>query len=425
MMRSLILAVGLLALTGRPARSQDTMAGYLEEEYSCIMCHTEMRVDFLDGVHAGRGIQCTDCHGGDPTQFETEAAHSNGFSGSLTKVQAVDQCLTCHGDIPRMRQFALEPVTRDMYLVSRHGQLLLEEGDTLAPSCGDCHGSHAIRPRTDPRSPVNPARIPETCAACHSDPNRVPSHENHNQFEDWAGSAHGEALQNRHNEKSAQCASCHGSHSALPPGVQEIPNVCGKCHQLVREAYFQGPHGQEGPGAGAGIPCTACHANHRTSMPPLSEIGSLCVGCHAEDSPEGTSGLELQEQVLRAEAAGERAREAIEVLVEAGELVDDEEIRLFTVETHLQELMVEAHTMDPAALDDLVRRVSSLSREIGERAEVVDEHRWERKLLAIPVWILLGGGVLLALRKRRLLQEGVEGGDEGEDAGVSEEGAGG
>jgi predicted CXXCH cytochrome family protein len=348
-----------------------------------------------------------------------DEAHSQGFTGSLDKVEAVDQCLTCHGDIPQMRQFALEPVTRDMYMVSSHGQRLLQAGDTLAPSCGDCHGSHAILPRTDPRSPVNPARIPGTCSACHSDPDRTPGQESHDQFQEWRESAHGEALEGRHNEQSANCASCHGSHSALPPGVQEIPNVCGKCHQLVREAYFAGPHGRVGREGGEGIPCTGCHANHHTVMPPLAEITGLCLGCHEGDSPEGTSGLELQEQVLRAEGAGERAREAIHVLVESGERVEDEEIRLFTVETHVQELLVAAHTLDPAAVDDLVRRISSLSTEIGERAEVVEEHRWERKLLAIPIWMLLIGGILLALRKRRILGGSTHGGAEGGEGGES------
>jgi len=403
MMRSFALGLIALVLAVGPAHSQDTMAGYMLEEYSCIMCHTDMRVGFLDGVHSRRDIQCTDCHGGDPTQFEAERAHVGDFRGALNKVEAVALCLFCHGDIPRMRQFALEPVTEDMFLVSRHGQRLLVEGDSLAPSCGDCHGSHAILPRTDPRSPVNPARISETCATCHSDPARVPPDMPTGQLEEWSVSAHGQALLTRHNEQSAECASCHGSHSALPPGVREIPNVCGKCHQLVRQSYFQGPHGQIDSESGEGVPCTACHENHGTTMPPLSGIGALCLGCHETDSPEGVSGLQLQEQILKAEAAGERARDAIRLLSEAGERIDDEEVRLFTVETHLQELLVQAHTLDPNVVDDLVRRISSLATEIGERADIVEEHRWERKLLAIPLWILLLGGILLALRKRRRL----------------------
>jgi len=402
-MRPIGAILTFLAISGSPAFSQETIGGYLQEEYSCIMCHTEMRADFLQGVHSRRGIQCTDCHGGDPTQFEIETAHSGGFAGALDKIEAVDQCLSCHEDIPQMRQFALEPVTREMFLESRHGQGLLLEGDTLVPSCGDCHGSHAIFPRTDPRSPVNVARISETCSACHSNAARVPESLATDQFAHWSESAHGEALRATHNEKSAHCASCHGSHSALPPGVEEIPNVCGKCHQLVREAYFQGPHGGSGVSSGIGIPCTGCHANHETTMPSFSEIGGLCEACHGVDSPESTSGLQLQELIVRAEAAGERAREAVGVLIEAGERTEDEEIRLLEVETDLRELMVLAHTLDPLLVEDLSMGISSWSEGITQRAESVEEHRWERKLLAIPFWILLMGGILLALRKRRLL----------------------
>ena len=60
-------------------------------------------------------------------------------------------------------------------------------------------------------------------------------------------------------------------------------------------------------------------------------------------------------------------------------------------------------------VDELVRRTSSLSTEIGERAESVGEHRWERKLLAIPIWLLMLGGILLALRKRRVVALQAEG----------------
>lgn len=250
---------------------------------------------------------------------------------------------------------------------------------------------------------MNPVRIGETCAACHSDPSRVRPGLPTDQFSEWTGSAHGQALHLKHNEKSANCASCHGSHSALPPGVQEIPNVCGKCHQLVREAYFKGPHGGPEGGESTGIPCTSCHSNHHTAMPPLSEIASLCTECHEAGSPEGTAGLQLQEEVQRAQSAASRARDAMSVLREAGERIDDETVRLYEMETYLKEILVQAHTLDPLVVDELERQVSDLANGIGERADVVAEHRWERKLLAIPVWILMSFGILLALRKRRRL----------------------
>jgi len=231
-----IALVGLFLLIPSSALCQETMAGFLREQYSCVMCHTNMRADFLEGVHSDRGIQCTDCHGGDPTQFEAEAAHAAGFQGALTKAQSVELCLSCHGDIPEMRQYALEPVTREEFLISRHGQSLLVEGNDQAPACSDCHGAHAIFPMVDPRSPIHPTQISATCAVCHANPERVPAGYPTDQYSDWTESAHGKALSDELNNRSANCASCHGSHSALPPGVGEIPNVCGKCHQLVRQA---------------------------------------------------------------------------------------------------------------------------------------------------------------------------------------------
>jgi predicted CXXCH cytochrome family protein len=404
MTKHLKLALCLVFLTlATPSgvRPQETMAGYLQEEYSCIMCHTEMRADFLEGVHSNRGIQCIDCHGGDPSKFETEEAHGAGFRGAFTKPQSVDLCLSCHGNIPAMRQYALEPVTREEFLISHHGQSLLLEGNDLAPACSDCHGAHAIFPMVDQRSPIHPTRVSETCADCHADPARVPEGYPTEQYAQWLESAHGKALSEEFNNRSATCASCHGSHSALPPGVREIPNVCGKCHQLVRQAYFSGPHADLASTVGTDGGCLGCHANHATQMPPLGEIGQTCLRCHEEDSRPGIMGLQVQEQILHAQAAGQRAHDATHMMIEAGERTEDLQIRLQMVDTHLQELLVRAHSLDPAAVDEMARRIASLSREIGERAGTVEEHRWERKLLAIPLWILALFGALLALRKRR------------------------
>jgi hypothetical protein len=140
-------------------------------------------------------------------------------------------------------------------------------------------------------------------------------------------------------------------------------------------------------------------------MPSFSDIGSLCQNCHAPESSEAVSGLELQELILRAEAASERAHEAVRILVDAGERTEDEEIRLQELDTQVRRLMVSAHTLDPAAVEESTASILSWAEGVVQRAESVEEHRWERKLLAIPLWLLLVGGVLLALRKRWKLME--------------------
>ncbi|MBI4539575.1 MAG: cytochrome c3 family protein [Gemmatimonadetes bacterium] len=401
------LALALLLLGGAGVvHSQERMAGYLREEYSCIMCHTDKRSAFLEGVHAERGIVCVDCHGGDAAAFEREGAHARGFRGRLSKPAAVTLCLSCHSDIARMRPFGIAPVTREEFVTSRHGQRLLAGGDTAAPSCGDCHGSHAIFPRDDGRSPVNPAQVPSTCARCHADPGRMPQGLPTNQFEEWRASAHGVALLERHNSRAASCASCHGSHTALPPGVAEVANVCGKCHRLERDAYFGGVHGRLAEGVRS-VMCIACHSNHGTEAPPVDGIRVLCARCHAPNSAPELAGHQLQEELLRAERAYAEASAAIGQLVRAGERTRDEEVRLLTLNTYLHELRVVAHTLDAEPIGELARRVESISREIRERAEVVAEERWERKLLIIPLWLGVLAGVALAARKRRILIRGA------------------
>jgi hypothetical protein len=41
-----------------------------------------------------------------------------------------------------------------------------------AAGCADCHPSHTVLPKDDPRSSVNPANLVGTCAQCH--PNATP-----------------------------------------------------------------------------------------------------------------------------------------------------------------------------------------------------------------------------------------------------------
>jgi hypothetical protein len=49
---------------------------------------------------------------------------------------------------------------------SYHG-LALRAGSQTVANCGSCHGIHLVLPSSDPRSSVNPDRLPETCGQCH------------------------------------------------------------------------------------------------------------------------------------------------------------------------------------------------------------------------------------------------------------------
>ena len=59
------------------------------------------------------------------------------------------------------------------------------------------------------------------------------------------------------------------------------------------------------------------------------------------------------------------------------------------------------HDLDVAQLEELTRRVRSISRDLGAMADVAEEHRWEHKLFLVPVWFLALSAIALAVQALR------------------------
>ena len=420
--RVLLLASACLAvsaLAGAARAQEPTPATHpgaaTDPTYSCVVCHVDKRQAFVMGIHSEHGIRCHDCHGGDPSAVETGPAHSGAFLGSPGKVEVVRLCGSCHSDVERMRPFGLPTDQVAEYRTSRHGQLLLEQGNTDVPTCSDCHDAHTILPPDDARSSVYPARIPLTCAKCHADrelmaPYGIPTR----QFADFRQSAHGVALFEEGNFAAPSCVGCHGSHSALPPRVTHIPNVCGRCHVLVQREFEAGPHqaaAQDGRIAG----CTACHDNHETEVVALEQIGATCTRCHQSESDAARTGIEIQELMVGASRELEAAEDALTRLSRAGRRVSTERFRYQTARTAFLQLHQVQHSLNLEQLEELSLRISSISRDIRAAAEAVEEKRWEHKLLLAPIWFLALAAIVLAwFRLRDEARREEDGAGEGE-----------
>jgi len=401
--RALLLLFACLAAPalGGAARAQERTpptnpALVADTVYGCVVCHADKRRAFVQGVHSERGIRCHDCHGGNPSALEAEPAHSGDFLGVPGKVEIVGLCGSCHSDVERMRPFGLPADQVAEYRTSRHGQLLLEEGNTAVPTCSDCHDAHTILPPDDARSSVYPARIPLTCGKCHADPEHMaPFGIPTRQLADFRRSAHGKALFEDENFAAPSCVGCHGSHSALPPRVLQIANVCGRCHVLVRQEFEAGPHeaaAREGKIAG----CTACHANHGTEIVPPEQIGATCIRCHEKESAAAMTGAEIQELTVGASRELEAAEQALTRLVRAGHRVDTERFRYQTARTAFLQFKEVQHSLNMEQLEELSLRIGSISRDLRSGAEAVEEKRWEHKLLLMPIWFLTLAAVVLA-----------------------------
>jgi hypothetical protein len=136
----------------------------------CASCHAENAAGFLTHPHAKAGLSCDICHGG------SQAHAQSGGNAEVDRVVAApgmaELCGTCHaaatkggGAVPKGQQIV------EVYLASRHGQLVAERSRTRAPNCGACHGVHELRglPAMEARCKGCHDSLPAACAAAPPD----------------------------------------------------------------------------------------------------------------------------------------------------------------------------------------------------------------------------------------------------------------
>jgi predicted CXXCH cytochrome family protein len=285
---ALLLAVSLQAAEPPPSPA--------EQNETCLACHGDESLEvtlpsgevrslfvsherFSASVH-GDKLSCVDCH----TDI-TEVPHEARPFKTLREfsVAYYENCKRCH--------FANYTKTLD----SVHSAAVLR-GDTTAPLCVDCHGSHEIAPPDRPR-----ARISQTCANCHERVSHV-----------FLKSVHGRALTDEHNTDVPTCTDCHRSHDVGGPRQADwrnlTPELCASCHadeQLMKQyglstavhrTYLADFHGMtvslrrsSGTDTGPVVArCTDCHGVHDITRadapdsPVLKEnLVQTCRQCHA------------------------------------------------------------------------------------------------------------------------------------------------
>jgi len=265
----------------------------------CVSCHVEIDDDFnvpimtnmQNDIHFEVGLSCSDCHGGNPEEFDdTDAAmwDTESFNGIFDKDEQIKVCGNCHSSNLYMRQFSTSIRTDQVtqYLTSQHG-ILLKSGDNNVAACVDCHGVHGIYKIDDPRSKVYPQNLPSTCSNCHSnksymEPYNIPT----NQFDDFKNSVHGKALLEKQDNYAPACNDCHGNHGAIPPNISHISDICGSCHVNNRTLFQQSFH-REYFADNDFHECEACHGNHDVKKPSDEMLAwgdySTCLECHDED----------------------------------------------------------------------------------------------------------------------------------------------
>lgn len=274
----------------------------------CYSCHNDIGSSeaqlYADDVHFKAGVTCADCHGGDPTAEDQDAAMNpaKGYVG-VPKATAIPQvCGKCHGPFATdlKEKYHLDDVLDD-FKASVHGRALSESTD--GPSCISCHGIHNITDIHDKHSPVYPTDVTKTCAKCHSNPEYMKKFNPGlpvDQYEKYLTSVHGQRTQSG-DPKPATCVSCHSNHLIRPVKdprspvyPTNLPLTCAKCHSNKSymaeyhiptdqyDNYKQSVHGiallrNSDLSAPA---CNSCHGNHGAVPPGVTSVASVCGTCH-------------------------------------------------------------------------------------------------------------------------------------------------
>ena len=222
---------------------------------SCATCHADQQAAYDRGIHAKaaaarntNAAKCQDCHGN-----VHEILPASDPNSKVARTNIPKTCGACHGQKFVMASSGVNSTPFIAYQESVHGQAVAAGSDKAAV-CTDCHGEHRIIKPENPASPVNAARIRETCGSCHGDVRLtrrfgLPA----DRLLSFDESFHGLAAKSGQ-QTVANCASCHGVHNILASAdpkstvnPKNLPKTCGKCHPgagtrfaITRVHFLQG-----------------------------------------------------------------------------------------------------------------------------------------------------------------------------------------
>lgn len=354
------------------------------------------RAAFADDVHAPAGLTCTACHTGQSPPSAPK------------RTQIAPLCAKCHSDAAYMRQF--NPQVRvdqlAQYVTSVHGQQMAK-GEERVATCSDCHGAHGIKRVNDARAPVAPLNVATTCARCHADATRMkPFGRDPTPPAEWSASVHATALLQRGDTSAPTCSTCHGSHGAVPPGGNQVANVCSQCHVREADLFKASPKKAIFDAIGQ-AECLVCHSNHRIERPQDEWIGitqgSVCATCHDASTNGSSAILQVRQQLDTLSASIASADAVLTRAAQAGMLVD--EGRTAFQEAHEQQInaRVMVHAFAGAPFSGVAARgLAAAGNAEASGNQAMQELRYRRRGLAVATVVIIGFLITLGFKIRSL-----------------------
>jgi hypothetical protein len=343
-----------------------------------------------------------------------------------------------------MNPYGLRTDQLARYWTSGHGKTLKAKGDENVAVCVDCHGTHGILPAANPDSRTHPFNVPGTCALCHADRQLMAEYGLPvAEVEEYRRSVHGRLLFEQQDTGAPTCATCHGNHSAMPPGFASVGAVCGQCHENVVKHFAETVHAQQSQHK----VCLQCHGggeghhNHLIERitnpagvmvqryrrllstepePTLEQVTeaihpeprmimaramSTCTDCH--DEPEDDEGLQaflgLLDEIAEAERHYVTTAQRLDEVGRGVLLVENQRFKFEDAKTHLIGLAPLQHTLDGAQVAEEIAELKKVCDEVdAELATLEAGLSWRHRAL-VPLWVFaLWFAVVLYVKYKRL-----------------------
>lgn len=276
---------------------------------ACVDCHQPHKVRKVFYTQGMADADCLRCHADARIRAARDGRSLTVPVEELARSRhAKTACSQCHSEVNASRVRPCETITRKVdcaachaeigqqYQRSTHGQLLAKN-DPNAPTCNECHGTHAVLGKQDPQSPTFATNVPSLCARCHREGQKAAARymgRQHEIISHYTESIHGKGLLKSGLTVTATCNNCHTSHGVLPRSDPEssvnpknVPATCGRCHHGIQEQFVESVHVTAALKSKKELPiCSDCHTAHsirRTDQDPFKlEIMAKCGRCHEE-----------------------------------------------------------------------------------------------------------------------------------------------
>ncbi len=275
----------------------------------CVDCHEphKARKVFYDQGIADK--DCLMCHSKADIKSSVDGRTLFVNADELkNSMHSKTSCAKCHNEVLPSKARACETIKNKVncavchseeiqqYQKSAHGKLYSQK-DPNAPSCADCHGTHAVLGQKNTESLTYPTNVPVLCAKCHREKEKAAIRykgKEHEIPEHYLESIHGKGLLKSGLVVTAMCTNCHTAHKELPAQDPEssvnrnnIAATCAQCHKGVYEKYVRSVHAPGKNKTADKLPvCSDCHSAHsikRTDMDVFKfEIMNICGKCHME-----------------------------------------------------------------------------------------------------------------------------------------------